>query len=116
MDKKRTKTSNFSLELGNNTGNLPSKTDIEQTVAKAVGKEESAPAKKETAATKKNRRIPLTTAITPENRANLEAAAHAGKGAVADLINEALEYYFKNVSPIENTDVRDVFLKLYQPK
>ena len=111
MDKKRSKTSNFSLDLGNNTGSLPSKIEIEQTIAKATGQELPA-AKKD----KKPRRIPLTTAVSAENRANLEAAAHGGKNSVADLVNEALDYYFAHVQPINNPEIREVFLKLYQPK
>lgn len=122
MDKKRSKTSKFSLELGNNTGSLPTPDDIEKTIAKATGKELKeavAPAKeKESAAVAENkqqrRRIPLTTAITPENRADLEVLVHSGKGSVADIINAALEHYFANVQPVEDNEMRAVFLKLFQ--
>lgn len=122
MDKKRSKTSKFSLELGNNTGSLPTPDDIEKTIAKATGKElkETSTSKesvaKEPIATdnKQRRRIPLTTAITPENRADLEVLVHSGKGSVADIINAALEHYFANVQPVEDNEMRAVFLKLFQ--
>lgn len=112
MSKKRSRTSDFSLELGTKeTGKLPSKEEIEKTIAKASEQEETK--EKEIAKTK---RIPFTTALTPENRALLEAAAHEGKESIADLLNSAIAYYFEQVRPIENEEMKAVFLKIFEKK
>lgn len=125
MSKKRSRTSNFSLELNTqNNGSLPSVDEIEETIAKATNKtvNTTEPEKKETVVdTKKEepknqKRIPFTTALTPENRAMLEAAAHEGKDSVADLLNFAIEHYFKEVRPLENDDLKKMFLKLFEKK
>lgn len=114
MDKKRSKTSNFSLNLGGNSGNLPSKEEIERNIAKATGKEVE-PEKTEPAAPKAKRsRVPFTTALTPELRATLEVAAREENTGVADILQKALEHYFQQVRPIEDTDLRDTFLKLFR--
>jgi outer membrane protein assembly factor BamA len=110
MSKKRSKTSDFSLELGTKkTGNLPTKEEIEKTIAKAV---ENVVEKEEA----KVKRIPFTTALTPENRATLEAAAHEGKESVADLLNIAINYYFEQVRPLEDHGMKEVFLKIFEKK
>jgi len=112
MDKKkRSRTSDFSLNL-KKKGRLPSKDEIEKTIAKATGQEETitpTPAKKV-------KRIPFTTALTPMNRANLEAASNEGIGAVADIVNEAIMHYLTEVKPLQNTEMRDMFLKIYEAK
>lgn len=112
MSKKRSKTSNFSLELGTKeTGKLPTKEEIEKTIAKASEQEEVL---EETVP--KVKRIPFTTALTPENRALLEAAAHEGKDAVADILNTAIAHYFEHVNPLEDEGMKDVFLKIFEKK
>ena len=113
MSKKRSKTSNFSLELGTKeTGKLPTKEEIEKTIAKASEQEEEI--FKETVP--KTKRIPFTTALTPENRALLEAAAHEGKDSMADILNVAISYYFEHVNPLEDEGMKDVFLKIFEKK
>ena len=112
MSKKRSKTSNFSLELGNKeSGKLPTKEEIEKTIAKAV--ESVDESEKEQI---KVKRIPFTTALTPENRAILEAAAHEGKDSVADILNIAVAYYFEHVKPLEDEGMKSVFLKIFEKK
>ena len=114
MAKKRSKTTGFDLGLSNKeSAPLPSREEIESTVAKATNKDIQ-DIKSEAKA--KKRRIPFTTAITPENRARLEAASHEGKGNVADLLNEALEHYFEEVNPLSDTSLVSLFLKVYQKK
>jgi hypothetical protein len=111
MNKKRSRTENFSLELNtHNTGKLLSTEEITETLNKAKGIVE--PEVKE----KKEKRIPFTTALTPENRALLEAAAHEGKENVADLLNQAIEHYFTNVRPLKDQDLKNVFIKLFEKK
>lgn len=110
MSKKRSKTSNFSLELKKKVGGkLPSKEEVEKTIAKASGEEK--PKKKA-----KPKRIPFTTAITPEQRAILEAAAHEGDKSIADLLADALDHYFQKVRPLEDENMKDVFLKIFEKK
>ena len=62
------------------------------------------------------KRVPLTTAITPENRAKLEVASINGEGSVADLLNEALTYYFREVLLIQDATLVDTFKKIYARK
>ena len=113
MSKKRSKTSNFSLELGTKeTGKLPTKEEIEKTIAKASEQEEEI--FKETVP--KTKRLAFNTALTPENRALLEAAAHEGKDAVADILNTAIAHYFEHVNPLEDEGMKDVFLKIFEKK
>ena len=113
MSKKRSKTSNFSLELGTKeTAKLPTKEEIEKTIAKASEQEEEV--SKEVLP--KAKRIPFTTALTPENRALLEAAAHEGKDSIADILNLAVAYYFEHISPLENEAMKDVFIKIFEKK
>lgn len=106
--KKRSRTSEFSL--GNTTpiGNLPSKEQINSTVAKAT--------EQSITPVEKKKRIPFTTALTPENRALLEAASHEGRGGVADILNLAIQHYFEQVAPVKNTEMQKVFLKIYASK
>lgn len=111
MSKKRSKTSDFSLEWGKESGKLPTKEEIEKTIAKASEQEDN----KKTE-TPKAKRIPFTTALSPENRALLEAAAHEGKETVADLLNMAVAYYFEQVRPIQNEDMKTVFLQIFEKK
>lgn len=110
MSKKRSKTSNFSLDLKKKVGGkLPSKEEVEKTIAKASG--EGKLNKKE-----KLKRIPFTTAITPEQRAILEAAAYEGDESIADLLSNALDHYFQEVRPLEDESMKDVFLKIFEKK
>ncbi len=64
----------------------------------------------------KRKRIPFTTALTPENRALLETASHEGSGSVADVLNGAIEHYFEYVNQIKNTEMKAIFLKIYEAK
>ncbi|BDS15620.1 hypothetical protein [Aureispira anguillae] len=106
--KKRSRTSDFSLGNNNTLGSLPSKEQINSVVAKAT--EQALPE------VEKKKRIPFTTALTPENRALLEAASHEGRGGVADILNLAITHYFEQVAPIKNNEMKKVFLKIYQSK
>lgn len=105
--KKRSRTSDFSLGKSTPSGNLPSKDQINSAVAKATD---------QTIETEKKKRIPFTTALTPENRAMLEAASHEGRGGVADILNLALEHYFEQIAPVKNLEMQKVFLKIYASK
>jgi hypothetical protein len=107
--KKRSRTSDFSLGNDKISGGLPSKEQINSVVAKATDQVI------ETEAEKK-KRIPFTTALTPENRALLEAASHEGRGGVADILNIAIEHYFEQVAPVKNLEMQKVFLKIYSSK
>jgi hypothetical protein len=105
--KKRSRTSDFSLGNDNLSGNLPSKEQINSVVAKATNQEIEA---------EKKKRIPFTTALTPENRAMLEAASHEGRGGVADILNLAIEHYFEQIAPVKNLEMQKIFLKIYSSK
>ncbi|MCO4820705.1 MAG: hypothetical protein KC469_01465 [Flavobacteriaceae bacterium] len=110
MSKKRSKTSNFSLDLKKKTGGkLPSKEEVEKTISKVSGEEIL---QKKI----KPKRIPFTTAITPEQRATLEAATHEGDESIADLLANALDYYFQQVRPLGDENMKDVFLKIFEKK
>ena len=104
--KKRSRTSDFSLGDNKDLGALPSKDLINTVVAKAT---EQDPVEVE-----KKKRIPFTTALTPENRALLETASHEGRGGVADILNLAIEHYFKDIAPISNNEMKKIFLKIYR--
>lgn len=106
--KKRSRTSDFTLGKNMPTGGLPTKESINQTIAKATEQEESS--------TERDRRIPFTTALTPVNRALLETAAHEGRGSVADVLNRALDFYFKETAPVLNKEMEAIFTKIYQSK
>ena len=105
---KRSRTSDFSLGKTSPIGNLPTKEEIDATVAKvsATPLEES----------KNQKRIPFTTALTPANRAALETASYDGRGSVADILNLALDHYFSHVAPVQNKEMEAVFLKIYRAK
>lgn len=105
--KKRSRTSDFSFGDDKLSGNLPSKEQINTVVAKATNQEVEA---------EKKKRIPFTTALTPENRAMLEAASHEGRGGVADILNLALEHYFEQIAPVNNMEMQKIFLKIYSSK
>ena len=61
----------------------------------------------------KEKRVPLTTAITPENRALLEVAALNSDASVADMLNAALQYYFSNLVIIEDQAQVEMFKNIY---
>lgn len=105
---KRSRTSSFSLGNNKKAGALPSKEEIDKTVAKATAQ----PSQKE----EKKKRIPFTTALTPENRALLETASHEGRGGVADILNTAIQHYFEQIAPIQNQEMKNIFLKIYESK
>lgn len=102
--KKRSRTSDFSLGKSLPKDGLPSKEEIDATVAKVSQLEQS------------DKRIPFTTALTPANRAALETASYDGRGSVADVLNKALEHYFSVVAPLHNKEMEAVFLKIYRSK
>ena len=106
--KKRSRASDFSLGKNMPTGSLPTKESINKTIAKATQQEETT--------VERERRIPFTTALTPVNRALLETAAHEGRGSVADVLNRALEHYFKDTAPVLNKEMEAIFTKIYQSK
>ncbi len=130
--KRKSRTAGF-LNTQTNTP-LPTPEEVNKVVARVTGKE-----KKEEQATPKTvipksvissesvapapqpqpkteKRVPLTTAITPENRAKLEVASINGEGSVADLLNEALDYYFENILIIEDTALIETFKTIYARK
>ena len=107
---KRSRTSSFSLGGDKNTGKLPSKEEINKTVAKVAAQEEPI------VVNEKIKRIPFTTALTPENRALLETASHQRQEAIADILNKAIHHYFDQVAPIQNHEMMNVFLKIYESK
>lgn len=105
---KRSRTSDFSLGNDKKLGELPSKELINSVVAKATEQElEEIELKK---------RIPFTTALSPENRALLETASHEGRGGVADILNLAIQHYFDKIAPIKNEEMKKIFLKIYESK
>lgn len=61
------------------------------------------------------RRVPLTTAVTPEIRAKLEVAAHSSDFSVADILNKALENYFDN-SPVADKEMLKTFTSIFAKK
>ena len=106
--KKRSRTSDFTLGKNKELGALPTKDQINSVVAKATEQKEVEAQKK--------KRIPFTTALSPENRALLETASHEGRGGVADILNLAIEHYFENIAPIKNAEMKKTFLKIYESK
>lgn len=106
--KKRSRTSDFSLGKKTPIGNLPTKDEINATVAKVSQQPLEEPVK--------DKRIPFTTALTPANRAALETASYEGRGSVADVLNKALEHYFEAIAPIQNSEMESVFMKIYRSK
>lgn len=106
--KKRSRTSDFSLGKNTPVGGLPTKESINKTIAQAT--------QQEPVAEERERRIPFTTALTPINRARLETASHEGRGSVADVLNQAIEHYFKETAPILNKEMQTIFTKIYQSK
>ena len=100
--RKRSKTDDLNLDFG--SGKLPSKKEIESGVSKLSPNADL------------SKRIPFTTALTPENRARLETASHQGQDSMADILNRALNHYFDQVNPIENEEMMKVFLKIYAAK
>ena len=105
---KRSRTSDFSLGENKNLGALPTKDQINLVVAKATDQKEVDGEKK--------KRIPFTTALSPENRALLETASHEGRGGVADILNLAIQHYFEQVAPVNNSEMKKIFLKIYESK
>lgn len=110
---KRSRTSDFSLGDSKDLGTLPSKELINSVVAKAT---EQKQLEQEAEEIKKDKRIPFTTALTPENRALLETASHEGRGNIADMLNFMIANYFEKIAPIQNTEMKKVFLKIYESK
>ena len=106
--KKRSRTSDFSLGKDKKSGTLPTIEEINSVVAKATDQKSSDSEKK--------KRIPFTTALSPENRALLETASHEGHGGVADILNLAIKHYFEQVAPIKNSEMKKIFLKIYESK
>jgi hypothetical protein len=106
--KKRSRTSDFSLGNSKKVGGLPTRDEINSAVAKATDQVE---VEKES-----KKRIPFTTALSPENRALLETASHEGRGGVADILNLAIAHYFENVAPVGNREMKKIFLKIYESK
>lgn len=64
----------------------------------------------------KEKRVPLTTAITPENRALLEVAALNSDASVADMLNAALQYYFSNLVIVQDQQQVEMFKQIYARK
>ncbi len=109
---RKSRTSSFSLGKDNKAKELPTPDEINKTVAKATNQKTELKKEEE----EKVKRIPFTTALTPENRAMLETASHLGRGSVADILNTAIEQYFKEVAPVSNPEMYKIFLKIYQAK
>jgi hypothetical protein len=62
------------------------------------------------------RRVPLTTAITPELRAKLEVATMQYDMNVSDLLHEALDLYFNKVRPVTDLAMLETFTAVYGRK
>jgi hypothetical protein len=62
------------------------------------------------------RRVPLTTAITPELRAKLEVAALHRQTTVSELLHDALNHYFEQVAPVTDESLVATFAKVYGKK
>lgn len=117
---------------------LPSPDEVNKTIAKVTGKEtETAKTEEKTATTQSKpryiktkpapkpkpqpvvptqKRVPLTTAITPENRAKLEVASIHSNASVADMLNEALEHYFEHIVQIQDKSLIETFTTIYARK
>lgn len=129
--KRKSRTAGFLNTQPN--ADLPTPEQVNQVIARVTGKQETSPeptpksvtpqikpvaAPKVVIETPKSviKRVPLTTAITPENRAKLEVASISGEGSVADLLNEALENYFENVLIIQDATLIETFKAIYARK
>ncbi len=129
--RRKSRTAGF-LNTQNKT-TLPTPEEVNQVIARVTGKEEAVekevpksvitpkvniPEETVQAAPepKAPKRVPLTTAITPTNRAKLEVASINGEGSVADLLNEALDYYFDNIVLIEDAALIETFKTIYARK
>lgn len=106
--KKRSRTSSFLLGNQNNKGELPTKEEIDTTILKVAAIEK--------ATSEKAKKIPFTTALTPHHRALLETASHQSKIAIADLLKEALDFYFDEKRPTQSEEMYAIFLKIYESK
>lgn len=106
--KKRSRTSSFLLGNQDKKGELPTKEEIETTISQVTSIEKTAD--------NKAKKIPFTTALTPHNRALLETASHQSKVAIADLLNEALDFYFEEKRPVKSEEMYAIFLKIYEAK
>ncbi len=62
------------------------------------------------------RRVPLTTAITPELRAKLEVAALHRQTTVSELLHDALNHYFEQVAPVTDEGLVATFAQVYGKK
>jgi hypothetical protein len=62
------------------------------------------------------RRVPLTTAVTPELRAKLEVAALHRQMTVSELLHDALNHYFEQVAPVTDTNLVSTFAQVYGKK
>jgi len=110
MDKKRSKTGNFRLgSPDEQPAALPPREEIERKLAQ-VGGQEPLPEGE----TPRRQRRPFTTALTPENRAGLEALARNSQNSVADLVNAAVERFLQEANPPADPDLVHVFLKLFR--
>lgn len=106
IKKKKSRSAAFSLGDTSSKGALPTKEEVLKTVEKVTPKSTA----------KKAKRIPFTTALTPQNRALLETASHQSQQAIADILNEAIGYYFEEKRPINNEAMLATFLKIYSNK
>lgn len=109
---------------------LPSPDEVNKTIAKVTGKstvkketqpryiqaQKTTPEPPPPPVVKTQKRVPLTTAITPENRAKLEVASIHSKASVADMLNEALEHYFEHIVHIQDAGLVETFTAIYARK
>jgi len=100
----RSKTAGFKLSAS--AGNLPSPHDVEKTLHELSGAKPEADEK----------RIPFTTAISPNQRALLEVAAAEQDIAMADVLHTALNHYFKSVYNPRDTALADALERRYTRK
>ena len=112
---RKSRTQSFlNIKSTDNAQSLPSPEEVNKVIAKVTGKEEV----KSEQVQKSNvvKRVPLTTAITPENRARLEVTGINDELSVADVLNEALDHYFENVNPVKDQELVNTFIQIYSRK
>ncbi len=114
---RKSRTESFlNLKSSDPPQSLPSPEEVNKVIAKVTGKTiEEQPVSPVVPVTS-NRRVPLTTAITPENRAKLEVAAIHSDASIADILNTALEYYFENLRPVNDEELVNTFIAIYNRK
>src|SRR5210317_1654376 len=95
---------------------LPSKAEIDSKLAQVTGQDKVAPKVNKVDEPVPLKRVPLTTAISVEQRAKLEVIAITNKTKVADILHDALELYFENIKSPSDPELVKTFYALYSRK